>query len=614
MKNKTAKAFSLILMIITSSFNAQNQEPETKKMEWFQNAKLGIFIHWGIYSVDGISESWSFFNNYINHENYMKQLNGFSASRYNPQDWVKLIKDSGAKYAVITTKHHDGVSLWDSKAEKAITIPKNSLAQKDVLTPFVSELKKSGLKTGLYYSLPDWSHPYYDNNTKTKKRYDIKHDSKRWGNFINYYQSQLNELSDQFKPDLLWFDGDWEHSSEEWQAPKTLENLRKYNPNIIINSRLNTHGDYETPEQGIPVVTPQIKYWELCYTMNDSWGYQPFDKNYKIPNMIVRTFADVLSMGGNLLLDIGPKSDGTIPSEQIEILKNLGRWTSKNKEAIYGTTKGLPFENYKGKSALSKDGKKLFLYLEEAKDFIKIDGLNSIPQSAKIIGDHNAKINFKADNYGNLMVNLSNVKFDQDVTVIELDFNDKINFSSTIRKDKPSLVQILENHNSKLSTYQIAEELHDGDNIFNTSGLTSDGLDMKLPKSSKTNTENINWISKNAEALFETEKGLPNGHYSGNSALSKDKQTIYLFVEGTPSGPIALKGIKNGIARIRIVGEGSMIDHKIYNKLYWSDRPGIIYIDIPKERLDKSMTIIAILLDKPIELYREKVGAIENNL
>lgn len=273
MKSKITRTFLLGLILATGTLHSQTQSPENKKMEWFQHAKLGIFIHWGIYSVDGIAESWSFFNNYINHENYMKQLDGFSASNYKPDEWVKLIKDSGAKYAVITTKHHDGVSLWDSKAEKATTIPKNSLAKKDVLAPFVSELKKSGLKTGLYYSLPDWSHPYYDNNTKTKKRYEIKNDPKRWANFVNYYQNQLNDLSNQFKPDLLWFDGDWEHSSEEWQAPKTLENLRKYNPNIIINSRLNTHGDYETPEQGIPVINPQSDYWELCYTMNDAWGY-----------------------------------------------------------------------------------------------------------------------------------------------------------------------------------------------------------------------------------------------------------------------------------------------------------------------------------------------------
>lgn len=606
-------AFSLLLLAMTSFINAQNKISEDQKMEWFQDAKLGIFIHWGIYSVDGISESWSFFNNYINHENYMKQLNGFSASQYKPEEWVKLIKDSGAKYAVITTKHHDGISLWDSKAEKATTIPKNSLAKQDVLTPFVTALKKSGLKTGLYYSLPDWSHPYYDINTRTKKRYEIKNDTKRWGNFVKYYQTQLNELSNQYNPDLLWFDGDWEHTSEEWKAPKTLENLRKYNPNIIINSRLNTHGDYETPEQGIPVINPQSKYWELCYTMNNSWGYQAFDNNYKTPNMIVRTLVDVISMGGNLLLDIGPKADGTIPTEQVEILKNLGRWTSKHTEAIYGTKQGLPFQNYKGKSAISKDGRKLFLYLDEVKDFVKVYGLLSTPKSAKAVGT-NEKIKFIKDNDNQtITLDLSNVTFDQDVTVVEIEL-EQILIQKDIKKETPSLAQVLENSNSTLTTYQIAEQLHDGKNIFTNSGLTNDGLDMKIHKTSKTNSETLAWISKHSEALFDVEKGLPDGHYAGNSVLSKDKQTLYLFVEGIPTGPIALKGIKSEIARIRIAGEGSIISHKTFNTLYWSDRPGIIYIDVPKERLDKNMTVIAVLLDKPIELYREKIGAIENNL
>lgn len=614
MKNKLSRTFLLGILLAASQINAQNNPPDDKKMEWFQDAKLGIFIHWGIYSVNGISESWSFFNNYINHENYMKQLNGFSASQYQPENWVKLIKDSGAKYSVITTKHHDGIALWNSKAEKATTIPQNSLAKKDVLTPFVSELKKSGLKTGLYYSLPDWSHPYYDIKTRTEKRYDIKNDVKRWQNYITYYQTQLNELSLQHQPDLLWFDGDWEHTSQEWHAQETLENLKKYNPNIIINSRLNNHGDYETPEQGIPVITPENEFWELCYTMNYSWGFQPFDTHYKTPNMIVRTLADVISMGGNLLLDIGPKADGSIPEEQAEILKNLGRWTSKHKEAIYGTRKGLPFENYKGKSALSKDGKKVFLYLEEAKDFTKIYGLDSIPISAKIIGDKNSQVDFKRDNSGNIILYFSKVKFDQDVTVVQLDFNEKIKFSKAIKKEELSLQKILEDKNSKNSVYEIADQLYEGKNIFNHSGLTNDGLNLKIPTNSKTNQETLNWISKHAEALFETEEGLPNGHYSGMSALSKDRQTVYLFVEGIPTGPIALKGIKNGISRIRIVGEGSMINHTIYNKLYWSDRPGIIYIDIPQERLDKNMTVIAVLLDKPIELYREKVKAIESNL
>lgn len=615
MKSSLIKTVFLGLILSAGTIGAQEQTAgNSKKMEWFKNAKLGIFIHWGIYSVNGISESWSFFNNYINHENYMKQLNGFSASKYQPEQWVNLIRESGAKYAVITTKHHDGVSLWNSKAEKATTIPQNSLAQKDVLSPFVSALKKSGLKTGLYFSLPDWSHPYYDINTRTKKRYELKNDPARWQRFISYYQNQLNELSSQYSPDLLWFDGDWEHTSEEWQASQTLDLLRKHNPNIIINSRLNNHGDYDTPEQGVPVVPPQNPYWELCYTMNDSWGYQPFDKSYKTPNMIVRTLADVISMGGNLLLDIGPRSDGSIPEEQVEILKNLGRWTSKNQHAIYETTRGIPFENYKGKSSLSVSKKSLFLYLDEAKNFTKIYGLATKPLSVKIIGEPSAVVKTDYNTEKTLTLNFSDVKFDKDVTVVELTFDTPPVFLNDFKKNEHPLAEILENKNTLEAVYDLTNALHDGNNLITNAGLTNDGLDMKIKKTPATNPETLQWISKHAEALFETGKGLPEGHFPGMSALSKDKQTLYLFVEGIPTGPIALKGIKNNIARIRIAGEGSMLTHTIYNKLYWSDRPGIIYIDIPKERLDKQMTVIAVLLDKPLELYRENVGAIENNL
>ncbi|WP_337085563.1 alpha-L-fucosidase [Elizabethkingia anophelis] len=613
MKNRITSL--LLLSLSIGSITAQEKKNhEESKMQWFRDAKLGVFIHWGIYSVNGISESWSFFNNYINHDNYMKQLGGFNASRYNPDEWIRLIKESGAKYSVITTRHHDGISLWDSKSDKAITSFKDAAAKEDLIAPFVADLKKAGLKTGLYYSLPDWSHPYYDVNTRTKKRYDIAKDPARWQNFIKYYQGQLSELSVQFKPDLIWFDGDWEHTSAEWQAPQTLANLRKYNPNIIINSRLNNHGDYETPEQGIPVVAPQSKYWELCYTMNDSWGYQPFDRNYKSPNMIVRTLADVISMGGNLLIDIGPKADGSIPAEQVKILENLGRWTKKNSDAIYTTRQGLPFANYRGKSALSADGKKLFLYLEEAKDFAKIYGLTTAPVSAQVIGDSNAKVNYNQDQNGNLILSFANTQFDKDVTVVQLNFSEPVKVTNKITDPAPALQSLLENADAKKSAYEIANQLHKGTNLLDNTGITQDGMDMKIKKTAKTNPEVLNWISKNAEALYETGAGLPDGHYSGMSALSKDKQTLYLFVEGTPTGQIALKGLKNNISRIRIAGEGSIIPHHIYNKLYWSAVPGIVYIDLPKERLDKNLTVIAILLDKPVDLYREKIGAVESNL
>jgi len=174
MKNKFIALFLLSFLSGSGKLDAQHQSPDKKKMEWFKDAKLGIFIHWGIYSVNGISESWSFFNNYINHENYLKQLDGFSAAKYDPSAWVNLIKNSGAKYSVITSRHHDGISLWDSKADQAMTTSKNALVQSDVLTPFVTALQKSGLKTGLYYSLTDWSHPYYDIHTQTKKDMKLK--------------------------------------------------------------------------------------------------------------------------------------------------------------------------------------------------------------------------------------------------------------------------------------------------------------------------------------------------------------------------------------------------------------------------------------------------------
>ncbi|MCS4164954.1 alpha-L-fucosidase [Sphingobacterium sp. BIGb0116] len=583
-------------------------------MDWFEDAKLGIFIHWGIYSVDGISESWSFFNNYINHDNYIKQLNGFTAKDYKPKEWAKLIKEAGAKYTVITTKHHDGISMWNTKADKAITTLQDAAAKQDVITPFVKAIQEEGLHTGLYYSLPDWSHPYYDVFTRNRKRYELKAEPTRWDNYVKYYQKQLTELSEQYKPELLWFDGDWEHSAEEWKAKETLNLLRKYNPNIIINSRLNHHGDYDTPEQGIPVTRPDAKFWELCYTMNDSWGYQPFDKKYKSPNMIIRTLVDCISMGGNLLLDIGPKADGTIPEEQLNILKQLGRWTHKHAAAIYGTRAGIPFVNYGGKSALSKDGKTLYLYVYEQKPELQLKGLvnNTTIKGVSVVGDASAKVSVKSEN-GTVQVDLTKVNFDQDVTVIALNFAEALRWAVP-QETEVTLKSVLDNKLTDRALGQIASTLHAGKNIFDNSGLTVDGLDTKLPSSNATNPTVLKWIKDHAEALYETGKGLPEGHYEGLSALSKDRQTLYLFVEGKPTGPIALKGVKNGVARIRVVGDGSMINHEVFNKLYWSSIPGIIYIQAPAERLDKNMTVIAVLLDAPIQLYREKVGAIENNL
>lgn len=436
-RNITMACVATLALIMGSQTPMSAQEDslrKEKRMAWFAEAKLGIFIHWGIYAVKGVSESWSFYNNYLPHEEYMKQAEGFTASKYAPETWAKLIKESGARYTVITTKHHDGVALWDTQAGN-LSVVKSTPAARDVLAPFVKAVRRQGLKVGFYYSLLDWSHPDYPNKTKTETRY--KDDPERWARFVRFNFAQLKELNKKWKPDLFWFDGDWEQSAEAWNAKGIVDMLRSSNPNVIINSRIQGYGDYATPEQGVPVTRPADKYWELCMTMNDSWGYQPTDQNYKTPQMLLRTFVDCLSMGGNLLLGIGPREDGSIPDEQVAILKAFGRWIDKHKEAVY-----------------------------------------------------------------------------------------------------------------------------------------------------------------------ETRAGIPSEHFQGYTTLNPAGDILYLYIPYRPNGPLEIKGLMNKVHRVWVVGNGAILPFKVHNKNYWNDVPGNLYIDVPEQVLDENITVIALLLDGPIRLYR----------
>jgi alpha-L-fucosidase len=356
------------------------------KMQWFADAKLGIFIHWGIYAVQGIGESWSFHNREISYPDYMKQLDGFTAEHYNPEAWAELIRQSGARYAVITSKHHDGVALWNTGMSD-LSIPKRGAARRDVLTPFVKAVRGQNLKIGLYFSLLDWSQPDYPGFLKDSSRYDAKKDPVRWKKFQQFFQGQINEIITRFDPDLYWFDGDWEHSAVEWQADRVRTMILERNPRAIINGRLQGFGDYDTPEQNFPVSRPKLRWWELCMTTNDSWGYQGKDTHWKTPYEIITIFADVIGMGGNLLLDIGPKADGTIPDEQVHLLTELGTWTKKHSEAIFGTVAGLPPGHFYGPSTLSKDSTILFLFLpSQSSGIVVVKGLDNQIKSITVVG------------------------------------------------------------------------------------------------------------------------------------------------------------------------------------------------------------------------------------
>ena len=430
MKIKTLVLVLLTAGIVTNVTSQESPKEKDARMSWFKDARLGIFIHWGIYSVNGIDESWSFYNGYIPYEDYMKQLNGFTASAYKPEEWASLIKESGAKYAVITSKHHDGVALWNT-AMGDLSVVKKTPAARDLVSPLISELRKKGVKAGIYYSLLDWSNPDYPNHTKIVKRYE--NDSVRWNRFMVFNHGQIMELSKNFKPDLWWFDGDWEQSAEKWKAPEIRKMILAANPSAIINSRLQGYGDYATPEQGLPVTKPSDKYWELCMTINDSWGYQQNDRDFKSPHQIIKIFAECLSKGGNILLDIGPKPDGSIPSEEVTVLKTLGKWTKKHSEAIYGTEGGLPSGYFYGPSTISRDSTMLYLFIDgNPKGEVMLEGLKNKINRIYVVGN-GTKLTWKeylkpywSSNAGLYFINVPETVLDENMTVLAVILDGKL--------------------------------------------------------------------------------------------------------------------------------------------------------------------------------------------
>jgi alpha-L-fucosidase len=373
--------------------------------DWFKDAKLGIFIHYGIYAVKGIPESWSFFHGQVSYDDYMGQLSGFTASNYDPESWARLFQKAGARYAVLTTKHHDGVALWDTKAND-LSVPKRTPAARDLITPYVDALRRHDLKVGFYYSHLDWSHPDYasvrplrdeqvgtatshlnlDYNRFSSPPAELE-SPQRWERFLKFHRAQLQEICSEFgKIDLLWFDGDWERSASQFRMRELRDQLHLWQPDVVINSRMLGYGDYATPEQGFPIEKPTGP-WEFCATVNDSWGYQVQDHNHKSVRQLVRLFAETIGMGGNLLLDVGPKEDGTILPDQQERLLGLGEWINKHSTAIYGTVAGLPHGHFYGASTLSKDAETLnLIFFDTPIDSIAVKGIRNLIKRASIVG------------------------------------------------------------------------------------------------------------------------------------------------------------------------------------------------------------------------------------
>lgn len=345
---------------VIENYSDESQEDFDHRMEWWRNARLGLFIHWGPYSeaagihdgqdIPGLS-SWIMELGKIPFSEYKVYAKKFNPIKYDADEWVSIAKNAGMKYIVITSKHHDGFGLWDSKVSE-YDVMDFSLYKKDILKSLSTACKEQGIKFGLYYSIIDWHHQDAQANSyliPKNERPDNKVNFARY--YDEYMKPQLHEIITQYDPDILWFDGEWTSDFTHEQGLALYEYVRSLKPSIIINNRVDKGregmqgmnkadkdyaGDFGTPEQEILVNTSTLD-WESCITMNDTWGYKTKDNNWKSAKRLIHDLIDAVSKGGNYLLNVGPTSEGLIPGASLSRLAEIGRWLEVNQEAIYKT-------------------------------------------------------------------------------------------------------------------------------------------------------------------------------------------------------------------------------------------------------------------------------------
>jgi len=287
----------------------------------------------------------------------------FDPTAYDPASWARLAKACGMQYAVFTTKHHDGYCMWDTKTTDFSVM--KSPAGRDLVREYVEAFRAEGIRVGFYFSLADWHHPDYPafRQEDAPYRFPVSRpaDPERWPRFVDVMFAQVRELLTNYgEIAVMWFDGQWERTVEQWRARELREMILELQPGIVINDRLPGHGDYATPEQFVPA-QPPAGPWETCMTMNETWAYNPRDSKYKSSRALVHTLCEVAGKGGNLLLNIGPRGDGSLAVEQKERLAAIGGWMARHAEAIVGTEPGLEAWQFYGPT--TRRGETVYLHL-----------------------------------------------------------------------------------------------------------------------------------------------------------------------------------------------------------------------------------------------------------
>ena len=342
--------FGLFLVIRGSFPNVQLakefKEEKDTRMAWWREAKFGLFIHWGLYAIpagvwkavkiDGAGE-WIMFNAKIPVPEYEPLVQKFNPLKFKAKEWVRIAKEAGMKYIVITSKHHDGFCLFDSHLSDYDIM--STPFKRDILKELAAECHSQGMRICWYHSILDWHHPdYLPRGEGSPRPWDTRpKDKANLNRYLDYMKGQLEELLTNYgEIGVLWFDGGWEHKPEELRAEEIVGFIRKLQPQIIINNRINIPQDFDTPEQEIPATGIPGRDWETCMTMNDTWGFKIHDQNWKSDKDLIQKLVDIVSKGGNFLLNVGPTAEGLIPDASVERLASMGRWLRTNGESIYG--------------------------------------------------------------------------------------------------------------------------------------------------------------------------------------------------------------------------------------------------------------------------------------
>ncbi len=392
-----------------------------QRMRWWHEAKFGMFIHWGLYSVIGQHE-WALEMEGIPIPQYEKLAKHFTPQPNAAREWARLAKRAGQKYMVMTTKHHEGFCMFDTKLTDYCA-PKQGPGR-DLVREFVEAARAEGLRVGFYYSLMDWHHPdgaRCATDEGARKR------------FVEYTHGLIRELMSNYgKIDVLWYDVDWPLTPEQWESERMNKMVFELQPEIIVNNRNGLPGDFSTPEQHIQA-SEAGRAWETCMTLNDSWGFQRSDDAWKTPKTIAKNLATCAEGGGNYLLNIGPKPDGSVPEESVRILNTVGEWLSTNGKAIYGTERGkFSFGTF---AQFTRRGNTLYIHVYywpgqtpaaewlsffNPQTVVAIGGLQGKVQSARLLKT-GQPVKFEQDAISTRFLGLPAVAPDNPMTVIEVE-------------------------------------------------------------------------------------------------------------------------------------------------------------------------------------------------